>query len=398
MPDSIARLIEKADLAIAAASRMVDDSVAGPLGRAASMLRSRLDYPEGLVLVGVAGGTGSGKSSLVNAMAGSDVAVVGGVRPTTHRPLAVLSSGSSTPVRGYLASLGVEDLAIADVPDWLCVIDLPDTDSVETDHRLLVDAVAPHLDVIVWVVDPEKYRDSYLHRDYLRPLAVHSLRFLFVLNQVDRLTTEDRAMVMSDFREALVDDGFESPDVLPTAASPRAGPPIGIEELLEELRSKRGSGVTAKSLVDLKETATTLMRALGPADLDYRAREAAVTEEVSRALASGQTIEASDRLLAFLERLADEVGAVSAQRLRMAAAAVPSHIEAIVDEVGLRTEDWGAPRVGGDPTHLEMALKAAISTRVLGPVRETLSERASALALAADLSVSVAEVSARIGV
>ncbi len=400
MPDSIAGLLEKADLAVAAASLLADDSITAPIARAASMLRRRLDYPEDLLLVGFAGGTGSGKSSLVNAIAGSEVAVVGGLRPTTDRPLAVLSARSSRQVRGYFNDLGVEDVASTEMPDWLCLIDLPDTDSVELGHRLQVETLVPHLDVIVWVVDPEKYRDSSLHHDYLRPLLAHSGRFLFVLNQADRLSGETRTMVLSDFHRALVDDGMESPTVRPTAAAPRSGPPSGIVELIDELRSRRSSGVIARALVDLQETASSLIGALGPSNLDYEARASAVTEEVTRAIVMNKENEASDRLVAFVEGLSNEVGAVTGQRLRSAAARVPIEIQQLVEDVRGKPDGGAtAPGVGNLSDKVgDAAWGAAISDRVLGQVREILRARASALALVTDLSISAAAVRTRMGV
>ena len=45
----------------------------------------------------------------------------------------------------------------------------------------------PMVDLLVWVVDPQKYADAALHERYLRPLAGHAAAMLVVLNQVDLL-------------------------------------------------------------------------------------------------------------------------------------------------------------------------------------------------------------------
>ena len=72
-------------------------------------------------------------------------------------------------------------------PDGLVLLDLPDFDSVEAAHRLEVDRLVRLVDLLVWVVDPQKYADASLHDRYLRPLAGHAAAMLVVLNQSDRL-------------------------------------------------------------------------------------------------------------------------------------------------------------------------------------------------------------------
>ena len=64
------------------------------------------------------------------------------------------------------------------------LLDLPDFDSVEHAHRLEVDRLIELVDLVVWVVDPQKYADAALHDRYLRPLAGHAGVMLVVLNPV----------------------------------------------------------------------------------------------------------------------------------------------------------------------------------------------------------------------
>ena len=68
------------------------------------------------------------------------------------------------------------------------LLDLPDHDSTELSHRLEVDRLVQLVDVLVWVVDPQKYADAALHDRYLKPLAGHADVMMVVLNQADRLT------------------------------------------------------------------------------------------------------------------------------------------------------------------------------------------------------------------
>ncbi len=69
----------------------------------------------------------------------------------------------------------------------LVLLDLPDHDSTEVAHRLEVDRLVELVDVLVWVLDPQKYADAAIHDRYLRPLARHAEVMVVVLNQVDRL-------------------------------------------------------------------------------------------------------------------------------------------------------------------------------------------------------------------
>lgn len=69
----------------------------------------------------------------------------------------------------------------------LVLLDLPDHDSTEVAHRLTVDRLVEQVDMMVWIVDPQKYADAALHDGYLRPLARHAAVMVVVLNQADRL-------------------------------------------------------------------------------------------------------------------------------------------------------------------------------------------------------------------
>ena len=157
-------------------------------------------------VVALAGATGSGKSSLLNALADARIAEPGVRRPTTGHPVAVI-----VPAKGAGAEHGADELL-----DWLDVrdrhvagsrvlqesatglvlLDLPDHDSVVTEHRTIAERLYERVDLLVWVVDPQKYADAALHARYLRGLRDHAGVVVLVLNQADRLApAEQRAMV-----------------------------------------------------------------------------------------------------------------------------------------------------------------------------------------------------------
>lgn len=189
----------------------------------------RLRYGADCTVVALAGATGSGKSSLFNALAGRQLSEVGVRRPTTGTAHAAVW-GQRAPGE-LLDWLGIPRRHHLTDPelDGLVLLDLPDHDSTERAHRLEVDRLAELVDVFVWVLDPQKYADAALHEGYLRPLASHAAVTIVVLNQVDRLSEAERRQCAADVTKLLAADGLRDVPVLSTSA--RTG------EGMDELRS-----------------------------------------------------------------------------------------------------------------------------------------------------------------
>jgi GTP-binding protein EngB required for normal cell division len=260
----LAELLDSFDRLVAAAAE-VDPERAATAGEVGRRERRRRGYLGETVVVALAGGTGSGKSSLVNAMAGEEVAVTGPQRPTTSTPLAWIPSNPEPGLVRLLDDMGVQERIGQERVPWLAVIDLPDTDSVAEEHRRLVERMLPEVDAVVWVMDPEKYQDRALHEDYLAPLAAHGSRFRFVLNQIDRVREADRTILLDDLAASLRSDGIDSPVVLATAADPSAGDPWGVEELIDALRSlgEAKEVVHRRIFTDVCEAAEQLAESIG---------------------------------------------------------------------------------------------------------------------------------------
>ena len=194
-------LDEVIDLARGRASDEVVDAADAVVDRAGHRLSIAGEH----TVVALAGATGSGKSSTFNAISGTQLARTGVTRPTTSEAMSV-SWGTEQPVE-LLDWLGVQrrhlvasgDSALND----LVLLDLPDHDSTEVTHRLTVDRLVELVDMLVWVVDPQKYADGALHDGYLKPLADHAEVMVVVLNQVDRLDEGQRAAALADLRRLL---------------------------------------------------------------------------------------------------------------------------------------------------------------------------------------------------
>jgi Fe2+ transport system protein B len=213
--DALRRAVELAD-------DRLDRGVVAGARDALTRADQRLARSAEAVVVALAGGTGSGKSSLFNALAGADLTEVGVRRPVTAEA-AALVVGQPPGAGELLDWLGVRrrhraDPA-ADLPDGLVLLDLPDHDSIEAGHRRIVDRLVERVDVLVWVVDPMKYAQRALHAGYLRKLAAHAEVTLVVLNRVDELDPAARGTCLNDLRRLLDDEGLGGARVLATSAA-----------------------------------------------------------------------------------------------------------------------------------------------------------------------------------
>lgn len=394
MLESLSGLVDKADLAIAACVGVVAEEDLERLAVATKEVRARLAYPSDLLLTALAGGTGSGKSSLLNAIAGTEVALTGGVRPTTVEPLAVVSPERRSEIATYLTDIGVEQLASASVPNWLCLLDLPDTDSVELDHRLTVDSLLPRMDVVVWVLDPEKYRDASLHGGYLRRLSAHRERFVFVLNQIDRLASSEVQSVVDDLERALLEDGVETPVIVSTSASPVSGPPVGIDELMLALGDlgSHGAVVHARLIADLRDCASELATATGGTGVGFDTTAPVVLVAASELLGNGDESGAIEALKGLLESVASQVRGLTSSELRLLAAAVPVHVQTAMGSLGEPRRHRSRADGRSGPDDFGNRVMALLKQGVTDPARKILARRATANAHVTDLLISIDSV------
>jgi len=234
------------------------------IGRARALLAkagARAALGEATV-VALAGATGSGKSTLFNALSGSEVSTPGIRRPTTgvaHATVWADGAGAVDSTDRLLDWLEVPRRhrhASEPVLDGLVLLDLPDHDSVRLEHRLEVDRLVELVDVLVWVLDPEKYADAAVHDRYLAPLATHEGALLVVLNQVDRLDPAAAEACEADLRRLLAAEGLGAVPVQPISA--RTG--SGVAELRGELARRVAArrAATDRLTADVRAVATGL--------------------------------------------------------------------------------------------------------------------------------------------
>ncbi len=311
--------VDAFDRVIAAADGLVEPKVLDPVARTVRSVRDRAGYLGDTLVAAVAGGTGSGKSSLINAVAGETVTESGGMRPTTGMPLAWIPSNPEPGLMRLLDDLGVDERVGQDLYHWLALLDLPDTDSVVVDHRHTVEALLPRVDMVLWVIDPEKYQDRLLHEQYIKPLAPYHRQFLFVLNQTDRLTSAVKEQLIEDLTSTLTADGIPDPRIVAVAADPDVGPPVGMDELLSLLEETVDvkQVVYDKLATDLSEAAQLLATSPDVAGgVGFAPRWDEACREAAEKLASGDDRGAERVLNGFVELIADEVGGGASETIR----------------------------------------------------------------------------------
>lgn len=234
---ALAERLAALDEVVALGRGRLDPALVDDATRVAGKAGQRLRLGAEHTVVALAGATGSGKSSLVNALAGADVSQVGVRRPTTSQPTAVVWGREGAGELLDWLQVPRRHAAGPDSPysgDGLVLLDLPDFDSVRQEHRLEVDRLVELVDLLVWVLDPQKYADAALHDRYLKPLAGHAGVTMVVLNQADRLPPDALAACLADLRRLLAADGL--PEVPVLAVSAKTG--LGLPDLHAALRER----------------------------------------------------------------------------------------------------------------------------------------------------------------
>lgn len=251
-------------------------------------VRQRLELGVDHTVVALAGGTGSGKSSIFNALSGFEFADVGVRRPTTAQVTACVWAHDAELLLAWLGiarDRRIERESALDGDDQadlrgLVLLDLPDHDSIEPEHRAVVDRLLPQVDLLVWVVDPQKYADDALHNRYLKALAGHEGAMIVLLNQVDTLPRDAQGPLMADLERLLAEDGLTGVGVY--AASARTGGGIDV------LRGALARAVAARGLAEVR----------AEAELDDAARLLAGTVAPAEPDVAGPATRAAEGLLA----------------------------------------------------------------------------------------------------
>ena len=159
---------------------------------------------EAKAVVAVVGGTGAGKSTLVNALCGKDATVKdGNSRPTTRCITALSRTVGDANV--LLENLKAGEIEVRQDFGFrfhdVVIVDTPDTDSSEcADYSNLLDRVLQRADALVCVFpaqDPKR-RDNLVR--LAEKVSKYQAEHVFlVLNQCDRINEGELDEIRKDF-------------------------------------------------------------------------------------------------------------------------------------------------------------------------------------------------------
>jgi hypothetical protein len=199
---------------LATMTRAALEGVANDLRRQAEAL----DVEQPLLVVMLMGGTGVGKSTLLNALAGGGIAHASLQRPTTRDPVVYYHETIRTdrldPALRHCRLVPHDRPAL----EQKVIVDTPDLDSNDISNREKLLRLLPVADIVLYVGSQEKYHDKLgweLFREQRRRRA-----FAFVLNKWDRCQHAGAQGLRpdEDLLRDLEGEGFRSPLLFRTCA------------------------------------------------------------------------------------------------------------------------------------------------------------------------------------
>jgi len=160
--------------------------------------------PSTPITVVVAGPTGSGKSTLVNSLAGIDVTRAGALRPTTRIPV-IVASPPHDEGRDQLGGVRCQ-VVVANAPllESMVLVDSPDIDSTVADNRARAETLIDNADVVVFVTSATRYADDVPWQVLRRAMS----RGTPVINVLNRVGSASSGAVI-DFKSRLSEAGLD---------------------------------------------------------------------------------------------------------------------------------------------------------------------------------------------
>ena len=243
-------------------------------------LRIRLESP---IVVATFGGTGTGKSTLVNALVVQEVSPSGRQRPTTTMPILLVHPDFEVNALGLdLSQFQIKKIDTPMLRD-LVIIDCPDPDTSEGadsgSNLARLRAILPHCDVLLYVSTQQKYRSARISEELADAAA--GCRLVFVQTHADQDSD-----IRDDWKQNLA-PAYQVPDMffldsrramLEQAQGQRTSGDFGrlIDLLTNQLGASRRVAIRRANLIDLLEEALTLCRV----DYDKRLKDVRSLQDI----------------------------------------------------------------------------------------------------------------------
>jgi GTP-binding protein EngB required for normal cell division len=168
-------------------------------------LRENAEKQVEVLYAAIVGGTGVGKSTLINALACQEISRSSDRRPYTDRAVVYRHRDSERGLHNIAHLIREPDaLHESDETRYLILLDLPDFDSKEENNRTTVRHILPDMDCVIWVTSPEKYADAALY-ELVRQTAKDQENFVFVLNKADQLLLQGQPDPLAKLKEVTGD-------------------------------------------------------------------------------------------------------------------------------------------------------------------------------------------------
>lgn len=287
---TFARAVASLDDALDYGRDRLPEPVVLEASEALERLSRRRELSTEHTIIGFFGATGSGKSTLFNAVAGYPIARSAPTRPTTSAVQAAVWGAEDSDE--LLDWLGIENRVYPQSTEFirdverqtpnaasaqpapnavtepvpglfnrirrmvgrgetrtrtggLILLDMPDFDSVTTANRELAARMMRYVDVLVWVVDPQKYADAVIHSEFMVPLAASGAQTLCVLNQADKLAPSEVPAVLASLTHLMQAEGTDRHLLAPPLAlSARTGEGMdALRDLLAQVAASKSASL-----------------------------------------------------------------------------------------------------------------------------------------------------------
>jgi hypothetical protein len=251
----------------------------------------RLQAP---LVVATLGGTGTGKSALVNAIVGEDVTQAGRERPTTRRPVLICHPSHGPESFGFdPAELHVVHRDLPALHD-LALVDCPDPDTTEAaeaagSNLARLRHVLPRCDVLLVTTTQQKYRSARVLDELAA--AAPGARLVFVQTHADSsddIRKDWRCVLAEEYRtgEMFFLDSLQALRESRMGMEPRGEFARLMDLLTRELSGTAANRIRRANFLDLvQETLLHCRRRLDAALAPIDQLESALAEQRARVAA-----------------------------------------------------------------------------------------------------------------